>query len=290
MACDHLERSDNYLSLVQDYFEQARNLIIGRARNLLNRLVEDRGNDEPPFLPEEYAHLVGIKRILREELEKVGAILLRLHDGLVIKVNIKEPAVRQRFSCAHEIAHVLYRELKLEHYINNIEYRSLDSRDDRVRNKAKERLCDIAATELLMPEVIFRKYLADSSLSIHAIERTANIFKVSIQTAAIRIAEVSEEPCIMLLWRMYSTKRSKSKSLRLAWRVGPGTKLRGREYYMPVHVTCPSSVYEAYRQSATTKCFKLFKLDNTVKRLPMESQGFGYGENRYVISLAFPNS
>ncbi len=32
-----------------------------------------------------------------------------------------------------------------------------------------------------------------------------------------------------------------------------------------------------------------FKVDNGVKRLPMEAKGFGHGETRYVISLAFPD-
>ena len=38
----------------------------------------------------------------------------------------------------------------------------------------------------------------------------------------------------------------------------------------------------------TFKSYKLFKLDTGIKRLPMESRGFGRGETRHVVSLAYP--
>ena len=219
------------------------------------------------------------------DLGKTSAVLLRFDDGYVIKVNENHHPVRQNFSCAHEIGHTLFSELKLERYTGNIEYRTFNPQArDETREKAKERLCDVAATELLMPELIFRKYLSGFGVSINSIERLANIFRVSIQTAAIRIAEVSTEPCIALLWQPWP--RNKPKGLRLAW---PRRNSRGKGYYTPVHtyVRPPSTLHKAYQGDSPVKSFKLFRVDNAVKRLPMESKGFGHGETRYVISLAF---
>jgi Zn-dependent peptidase ImmA (M78 family) len=268
--------------------EQATSLIIERAKQLVNRVIASRGYDKPPFLAEEFGCLQGIKRIVKTDLGKASAILLRLQDGYVIRVNQNHHPVRQNFSCAHEIGHILFSELKLERYINNIEYRIFNPQgEQKDRAKARERLCDAAAAELLMPESVFGKYLSGFGVSVHSIERLANIFKVSIQTTAIRIAELSTEPCIALLWRQ---QRTKSKALELAWRVGPGGKSRGKADCKPVHtrIRYPSTLHKAYEYESSAKCYKLFKVDNAVKRLPMESKGFGRGETRRVISLAFP--
>jgi len=270
--------------------EQATSLIIERARQLVNQLVEDRGHDKPPFSPEEFAHLQGIKEIVKEDLGETSAVLLRFHDGYVIKVNQNHNLARQNFSCAHEIGHILFSELKLGPYIQSIEYRTFNPLGDaKARARAREHLCDIAATELLLPEFVFRKYLSGFGVSVHAIERLANIFRSSIRAVTWRIAEVSEEPCIALFWQPWP--KNKFKGLRLAWRVGPGRKSRGKDKYMPLHtyVRPPSTLHKAYQDSSFVKSSRLFKCDNAVKRLPMESKGFGRGETRYVVSLAFLN-
>jgi Zn-dependent peptidase ImmA (M78 family) len=270
--------------------EQSNSLIIERARQLVSQLVEHRGHERPPFLSEEYAPLLGIKRIEKADLGEVSAILIKLRDGDVIRVNQKHNSARQNFSCAHEIGHVLLSELNMEPCIDDIEFRTFNPQAHAIaRARARERLCDAAATELLMPEIVFKKYLLALGASISSIESLANIFRVSISSTAIRIAEVSTEPCIALLWR--PRPESKSKALRLAWRVGPRKKSKGNTDYMPVHtlVKSTSTLYKAYQCANPVKCHKIFRLDAGVKRLPIESKGFGSGETRYVISLAFPN-
>ena len=270
--------------------EQATSLIVERAKQLVNRLVEDRGHDNPPFLPAEFARLQGIKKIEKADLGEVGALLLRLHAGYVIKVNQYHNLAKQNFSCAHEVGHTLFSESELELYIQSIEYRTFNPQgEQKARTAARERLCDAAATELLMPEFVFKKHLSDLGLSINSIEWLANIFRVSIRAVAWRIAEVSTEPCIALLWQPW--QRTKSKGLRLAWYVGPGRESRGKANYVPAHtyVRPPSKLHKAYQDNSPVKCYKLFKVDNASKRLPMESKGFGRGETRYVISLAFPD-
>jgi len=271
-------------------FEEATSLIVERARELVNQLVEDRGHDKPPFLPEEFARLQGIKEIVKENLGEQSAVLLRLHDGYVIKVNQNHNLARQNFSCAHEIGHNLLRDLKIELNTENIEYRTFNPQAHAIaRARDKERLCNTAAAELLMPESVFRKYLSGFGVFVHSVERLANIFRVSMKPAAIRIAEVSVEPCLALLWQPWP--RNKPTGLRLAWCVGPGISSRGKGYYMPVHtyVRPPSTLHKAYQSDSPVKSFKLFKAGNATKRLPMESKGFGRNETRYVISLAFLN-
>ncbi len=271
-------------------FDEARGLIVERARQLVNCLIEQRGHDRPPFLPEDFARLQGIKKIVKADLGEVSAVLLRFEDGCVIKLNEKHHLVRQAFSCAHEIGHILFSELKLERYVQSIEYRTFNPQGQaQARERARERLCDVAATELLMPESVFQKYLSSFGLSIYSIERLANIFRVSSQAAAIRIAEVSTEPCIALLWQ--PLRRNDSRELRLKWCISKSPKSQAKGHDMPLHtlVRYPSVLHKAYKYNDSVKCYKLFKLGSIIKRLPMESKGFGLGETRYVISLAFPN-
>jgi Zn-dependent peptidase ImmA (M78 family) len=271
-------------------FEDAMNLAIGRAKELVSCLIEERGHAKPPFRPEEFAKLRGIKKILKADLGNVSAVLLRFASGGVIKVNQRDNQTRQNFSCMHEIAHDILYELRLQLDTSYIQYRTANPQAPAKEvSKVRERICEAVAAELIMPEEVFGKYLSAFGVSVYSIEWLANIFRVSIRSAAWRIAEVSMEPCIFLLWQPWP--RTKPKGLRLAWCAGPGRKLGGKSYYMPVHtyVRPPSTLHKAYENDRPVNSFRLFKLDTTVKRCPVESKGFGRGETRYVISLAFPD-
>lgn len=268
--------------------EQAAGLIIERSKQLVNQLIEHRGHDRPPFLPEEFARLLGIKQIVRTNLGNTSGMLLRFPDGDIIKVSEKDYPSRQNFSCAHEIGHNLLRSLKIQLSSENVEFRTSDAYSKEVA-KVRERLCDIAATELLMPEAVFRKYLTGFGASIHSVERLANTFKVSIQSAFMRIAEVSLEPCVALMWR--PLPRTKPKALRLAWHVGPGRQSIVKANYVPTHTIAKStsSLFKAYQYDSPIKSMKIIKINKATKRCPIESKGFGRDENRYVISLAYPD-
>ena len=267
--------------------EQATTYIIERTKQLVNKAIEIRGNDKPPFLPNEYAKLKGIKSIVKADLGKTSGLLLRFHDGPVIKVNQNQNLARQNFSCAHEIGHILFSELKLENYVSSIEHRTFNPQAKmKVRADARERLCDAAATELLMPENIFKKYLSQSVISIPFIEKLADIFKVSIQTAAWRIAELSSEPCIAIIWKLIPT----TNIIKLSWKVRPNINNKKKVLYSPVHtkISSPSLLHKAFESNDCVKFYKDFKVGNTIKRILTEAKGYGRGENRYVVSLTFP--
>ena len=268
--------------------EEATHIIVERARQLVGQMVTSKGNDMPPFLPEDFARMKGISKIEQADLGNTSAVLLKFHDGYVIKVNKNHHPVRQNFSCAHEIGHILFGELHLEHHLQSIEYRTFNpSNTGRLRSSAKERLCDIAATELLMPENVFRRYLSDFGASVTSIEQLARTFKVSIPAAAIRIAEISLRPCLTMLWQ-HQIKRG-MKTLKLAWCTNPGISFSAGVRYLPVNnsVRYPSVLHQAYDQGNIVNCYRQFRHGGAVKRLLVESKGFGYGNTRYVISLAF---
>jgi len=253
--------------------ENATALIIERATELVNELVKERGHEEPPFLAEELARLQGIKKIEKTDLGELSALLLRTGDGYIIKLNADHPPVRQNFSCAHEIGHTFLHELALRLSLDNDEFRGANSN---TVGRAKERLCFVAAAELLMPESVFKKYLAGFGVSVNSIERLAYTFRVSIPAAAIRIAEVSTEPCITIIWKRAQKVRCKGKGFM--------AKLNRKDVY----IGDPSALLTAYESDRSVRSFRSFEIGGIKKRCLMESTGFGRDKWRYVISLIFP--
>ena len=257
-------------SLKPKSLEEATDVIIARARELVRRFIEERGSEKPPFLAEELARLQGIK-IVKTDLGELDAVLLRQADGYIIKVNANHPPVRQNFSCAHEIGHTFLHELDRPLSLDDDEFRWTNSNNVR---KAKERLCFMAAAELLMPEWVFEKYLAGFGVSVYSIERLANTFRVSIPAAAIRIAELSIEPCIAILWKRCQKTKSK----------GFISKHMGK----PIYIRDRSALLKAYESDGSVRSLRSFEIGGINKRCSMESKGFGRDKWRYVISLVFP--
>lgn len=252
--------------------DEATDFVIKRARELVGELVKQRGREGPPFLAEEFAPLCGI-RVVKTDLGETDALLIRHQDGYIIKINSSHHPVRQNFSCAHEIGHTILHELDRPLCVGCDEFRQANSN---IVDKAKERLCQIAAAELLMPGAVFKKYLAGFGVSVSSIERLAHTFRVSIHAAAIRIAEVSPEPCIAVMWKPWQKARSKG--------------FIGYPMKRPMYVRNPSPLLKACESDSPVKSFKSFEINNIKERCLMESKGFGQGKMRYVISLVFLES
>ena len=132
--------------------EDATNFVTKRAKELVDKLVKQRKHEEPPFLAEEFARLQGTK-IEKTDLGEIDALLIRDQNGYIIRVNENHHPVRQNFSCAHEIGHTFLHELGRPLSLDNDEFRWTKSNS---AGRAKERLCHIAAAELLMPEKILQ--------------------------------------------------------------------------------------------------------------------------------------
>jgi Zn-dependent peptidase ImmA (M78 family) len=258
-------------------------LLKQRANELICRLIDSSGRQGPPYSIVELAALQGIKRIEKADLGKTDAVLLRQPDGYVVKVNSNHHPFRQSFSCAHEIAHILLHDIE-RRSTDSPEFRALDLNIGRM---ARERLCDEAAAELLMPAPTFRKYLSRFGASVSSFEGLSGMFKVSIPAIAIRVSQISEEPCVAILWRRRDKPRS--RGFQLVWASAPGSQ-RTEDYRTEEsgYVRDPSALLKAYQSSDVIKSFKAFGLGSHKKRCYMESKGFGRDSTRYVISLVFP--
>jgi hypothetical protein len=141
-----------------------------------------------------------------------------------------------------------------------------------------------------MPEMIFEKYITKFGLSVGSIEALAKLFKVSFTATAIRMAEVSQNPCIAVLWN--NGLHEKSNTLSVSWSLGPRKTNSSAIRFVPVkkQLDTTSAQYKAFVSDDIIISHQSFRHGNLNIPCRVESKKFGYNENKYVISLAFPTN
>jgi hypothetical protein len=116
---------------------------------------------------------LNVKQVETEDLPFSGE-LRRGADGFTIVVSKLLSPSRRRFTIAHELGHAI-----LE---------TTGPRCPRFGSEL-ERLCDMLATEMLMPKKLFRS-LAHERFSISKVWELARLFGTSLTATALRSAEV----------------------------------------------------------------------------------------------------
>jgi Zn-dependent peptidase ImmA (M78 family) len=116
-------------------------------------------------------------------------------DGVVIEVDGRQSQARQRFTVAHELVHTAFPGFARER-----RYRADDDLAAalfaRTRDE-EELLCDWGAGVLLMPDELIWSHRAEQGL--RAVEALARAAKVSLEAAACRLVERSEQPVAFLV-------------------------------------------------------------------------------------------
>jgi Zn-dependent peptidase ImmA (M78 family) len=77
----------------------------------VENLVEKTGQKTPPVKPEIVAKERKVIEIETAALD-TDALIVPCRGGFLMKINEKLPVVRQRFACAHEIAHTYFFDLE----------------------------------------------------------------------------------------------------------------------------------------------------------------------------------
>jgi Zn-dependent peptidase ImmA (M78 family) len=254
-------------------------LVIEKSKTLSKELIRQKGC-QPPFTALNYANLMGIKKITYSDIGEADGMLLKGFAGPIIKINSKHNNNRQNFSLAHELGHLLIDNILAGESPNKVEFRSS------TRSNDIERLCNISATELLMPEAIFSEYMITIGSSIYSISKLSEIFKVSLRAVLIRVAELSKKTRVGLCWRHWTN--NKSENLTLEWCTKPNNA-ESKYSYRPIKQTIEvrDSTFRAYVTDEVIQTRKAFYLNNYTKKMCiMESKGYGLKENRRVLSLA----
>lgn len=160
-----------------------RQLLIGEAKRIAERqaalLRWQLDQSDTPALPT--ASLAGLPFLtvwFREGIGKSGLATKTVH-GWMIVLRGDEPQVRQRFSLAHEIKHVLDDELMAEHG-----GRLYNAGTAHSGGEETERICDHFAACLLMPKISLRR---DWANRIQDPLRLARRYQVSKAAMEIRL-------------------------------------------------------------------------------------------------------
>lgn len=164
--------------------------IVRRARSLALRAT-DSGWTGPPFDPIALARTMepNVAVVPREDI--ADARICPLPDGgFEIEYNPNRPRGRMRFSIAHEVAHMLFEDCS-----DQVRARSREA-EGRSDAWQLEMLCNVAASELLMPLGSFPD-LGNESLGIDRMLELRREFDVSTEAVLLRAVKLTKTPCAM---------------------------------------------------------------------------------------------
>ena len=229
---------------------------------------------------EHIAKALGVINVRRVDIPAAG-MLVPSENGYEILLNSAHSNVRQRFSCAHEIAHALLNPV-------NPDYSPAMRSQPISSNAHVERTCEAMAAHLLMPEPSFSDDANKKEAGIDRIVGLADSYEVSIQAAALRFMEVVEEDCVLLLSQLRPT--ASGDKLCLKW--PPRNSLSSGKpivrYFQKGEQLRSRTAYLAQSGDQIVSGTEIVKLGSTVLTSYVESKAFGFGYGRYVMTIAFP--
>jgi hypothetical protein len=180
-----------------------RDAVRRKARNLVALYCAQFGEPTMPINLDVLASMLGITRSDDMPLYSPDAELVPDDGRLTMRVNPDRPETRQRFSIGHEISHTFFPgyELKVQCRPDS-RYRRRDDPDDAI-----ESLCDIGASELLLP----LPWFADDARVVstgQGLVALAKKFKASREATARRFAESSQAvvAAVFLSWKLKPTQ------------------------------------------------------------------------------------
>ncbi|MBI1733810.1 MAG: ImmA/IrrE family metallo-endopeptidase [Candidatus Rokubacteria bacterium] len=180
---------------------------VGKAKSL----VDLSGVESPPVDPRRLAALQGIRHVFLSHRLDVSGQILRIGGELVIRLNAIETPARQNFSCCHEIAHT-FALGALPRCRSTIGAAcGAPSRE--------EYLCDVAASEMLMPEKLFRPAATALEPSLESVGNLAHRFGASTQATMRRIGALDVWPVLFIVWQFMGRRDGLLPKLRVSWSV-----------------------------------------------------------------------
>lgn len=164
-----------------------------RAESEAQRVRSELAGDGLPVPVDEIASKLGATVVYEPMDRGVSGLLVREDDSVVIGVNATHPPVRQRFSVAHEIGHlVLHRGRPMV-----VDHVRLNLRDERssAATDLEEIQANAFAAELLMPKDLVLRELRDvdpsrSSSEANLVADLAQAFDVSEQAMEYRLVNL----------------------------------------------------------------------------------------------------
>lgn len=232
----------------------------------------------------ELAQRVGIDRIEEQDIPTTALLLQRPDKRYTLFLKKGRAIVRQRFSIAHEISHVLLQPCLRGNL--QIWTRHDPTMDD--TGKQVEYLCDQMAAEILMPESLFSSWMNSQSWTAFALPEASNEFSVSLETAARRFVEMRPGRSVFARWSMNNRGVANFTKAPIAPHV---KNLRALEFVTEGRQPSGKmqTTYKSGKQATTTEVVRLV-VGRTIqsKQCVVESICHGNGQWREVYSFVYP--
>jgi Zn-dependent peptidase ImmA (M78 family) len=221
-------------------------------------LILEAGLDGPPYPPALYAQLRKVKQIVQKNMEEEGR-LLPCADGFIVELRKDRQHERKNFTCAHELGHTFFYEA-----VPKIKYRDLTSSQPH-HDKEEEMLCNIAASELLMPSVKFSEIVRDFLPSPDSLQQVAQLFETSLIATTVRLLKLNLWNSTFILWR------NRDQHLVAEWVAQPG---RGLSYLPNLKVMNieSSSIYHTLQTGEATSRSEWLSLNDRFKFSHVQSK------------------
>ncbi|HWP60448.1 MAG TPA: ImmA/IrrE family metallo-endopeptidase [Candidatus Acidoferrales bacterium] len=156
---------------------------LGKARALLEE-CQIRGIPVDLF---RLARKVGIQRVTQAQTLLDGQLVELPGGSYEVILSRSAPVTRQRFTLAHEIAHLLL----FPHNAGCNQARE------------SEELCNVAASELLIPARFLTQVLAaDSSGALQSLLKVTRLFRCSLEAAGWKILNSGLISGALLIWKI----------------------------------------------------------------------------------------
>jgi Zn-dependent peptidase ImmA (M78 family) len=168
---------------------------LDEARAQARALVSKLGLEAPPVPVDRLAKILGV-RVEYTPFDDELSGMAFIRDGKpVIGVNSNHHPNRQRFTIAHELAHVVLHRSKLDATVLIDKGKNFIPRDSLSAEGIDplEMQANAFASELLMPERLVRQVLAESSRDIQDDDyliSMANRFRVSLAALQFRLGRL----------------------------------------------------------------------------------------------------
>ena len=166
----------------------------GGAESIIRRLAREkvayaksRGWAGPPYCPKELVSLFGIKcKEVDHEIDGEGRILLCRTKKLQIEYRKDRLPERQRFTIFHEFAHTLFPD-----YCEFIPQHQSSQKNPPSPLKKFEHLCDVGASEMLMPLDDFTAdFQKQKRLNVESVHMLRERYRASIDATIYRLLDL----------------------------------------------------------------------------------------------------
>lgn len=148
-------------------------------------LLEEIGSDDISDLSMDMG-----ATLIMEPLKNSDGKIIRGNSKTLIKINSEIPYEEKiRFTIAHEVGHfLLHDKLDLEvHNDNNNTLNWFKSTEQQAKKGIQEWEANDFASELLMPEKMFRKFVENKKFSPYLVKEIASHFKTSLTSVVYRL-------------------------------------------------------------------------------------------------------